>query len=186
MGLGTNDLDVSINLISEKPIEITYKTHSISPFIESTPTISQIVTTLNIQQTITSNESVAQFPSVIIKQGTVSNSEITASISESKINPTKHQITLDSFSTSNLPSLLTFKKPFSPNWRLTELNNQKPVVAYGLVNGWFVNQLPLSAAIEYLPQQYFYIGSIISLITLGVIIVIWTIVRRKKFPNKLF
>ncbi len=180
LGLGTSSLSNSIPLLSEHPIQISFKTHVDTPFMKNNPEISQNGTILDIQNTIFQNESVAQFPSIIIRQGTLVDTQTTIKLLETEINPTKHTISIDPFTASNLSSLITYKKPYSPNWRLTELNNQKPMIVYGQMNGWLLDHPQNSLTIEYLPQKYFYIGSIISIIALGLILIVWIILKRRQ------
>jgi len=64
--------------------------------------------------------------------------------------------------------MLSFAESYDPLW-ICYVNDQKinSIPLYGVINGFYINQTGLlEITIEYEPQKWFYIGSIISLTTL--------------------
>ncbi|MEM4275062.1 MAG: hypothetical protein QXT65_04170 [Candidatus Nitrosocaldaceae archaeon] len=85
-------------------------------------------------------------------------------ISYQKINPTKYVVKVNAIK----PFLLSFAESYDPLW-VTYVNGEKiqSIPLFGTINGFWINQQGLlEIIIEYEPQRWFYIGSIISVTTL--------------------
>jgi len=80
-------------------------------------------------------------------------------LSTKRINPTMYEITVHE--PIEREGILTFAKLYDDNWIL---NGQEARVINGLSNGWYFDKLDAGTYIvEYKPQRYFYVGSIISI-----------------------
>jgi hypothetical protein len=69
--------------------------------------------------------------------------------------------------------MLSFAESYDPQWMATvyasgeRLEGLNPIPLYELINGFWINQTgELDIMIEYVPQRWFFYGSIISLTTL--------------------
>ncbi len=78
--------------------------------------------------------------------------------------PTLWKVTINTSS----PFLLAFAAPYDSEWRAYVSNESySSIPLYGFINGFWINQTGLlEIIIEYPPQKWFHIGSIISGITL--------------------
>ena len=104
-----------------------------------------------------------------------------------KINPTKYIVNVKN---AKVPYNLVFSETFSPNWKtyiqkcetscslfqewnLAPISEDQHVVVNGFANGWNITPKDSNGKtnyiiiIEYWPQRLFYIGAIISILTLG-------------------
>lgn len=75
-----------------------------------------------------------------------------------KINPTKFEININGLDS---PKLLVFSDSFSGLW---ELNGQKPIPVFSIINGFVVNKNG-DYVIEFSPQKYVYPGLAISVLS---------------------
>ena len=99
-------------------------------------------------------------------------------ITTTMLNPTLYQ--LDVIGETKQAGVLIFAKPYSKNWRLSSLT-QPPIIANGYVNGWYMSDLkPGTYYIEYTPQKYFYIGTVISVATFLTAVAYLIVVREVK------
>jgi hypothetical protein len=78
-------------------------------------------------------------------------------------NPTSWRVRVNASS----PFMLAFAAPYDPEWRAYVSNeNYQPILLYGFINGFWINQSgQMEVTIEYVPQRWFLIGSIISATT---------------------
>jgi hypothetical protein len=98
-----------------------------------------------------------------------------------KIDPTKYVVEINAAN----PFMLVLGQSFSPYWRISvdgESSNFKHYLVNGYQNGWFINKTGnYSIKIEYWPQNLFYLGLILSSLTLAVCAFILVMyVKRKK------
>lgn len=78
-----------------------------------------------------------------------------------EINPTRYSVSV--YNSTGAGGVLAFAKPFGNSWLLS---NERPVIANGYVNGWYLEKLDNKTYIvSYKPQKYFYIGVGVSAIT---------------------
>ncbi|MEM2614562.1 MAG: hypothetical protein QXO15_10160 [Nitrososphaerota archaeon] len=81
------------------------------------------------------------------------------------VNPTLIRVKVS----TNNPILLVFNKLYDSKWvaYVNNVQTSRSILSYGLVNGFWINQTGLlEITIEYEPQKWFYIGSIISASTI--------------------
>ncbi|MEM2146551.1 MAG: hypothetical protein QW279_14410 [Candidatus Jordarchaeaceae archaeon] len=81
-----------------------------------------------------------------------------------RINPAKYVVKVN----ATKPFMLSFAESYDPLW-VACVNKEKiqSVSLYGVINGFWINQTGLlEITVEYEPQEWFYIGSIISVITI--------------------
>ena len=82
----------------------------------------------------------------------------------SRINPTLWKVYIN----ATEPFMLSFAEPYDPLW-VCYINGKKirSIPLYGIINGFWIDQTGLlEISIEYEPQKWFYMGSIISVSTL--------------------
>ncbi|MBO3842785.1 MAG: hypothetical protein FGF48_10300, partial [Candidatus Brockarchaeota archaeon] len=85
-------------------------------------------------------------------------------VSYQKIDPTKYLVKVN----ATKPFMLSFAEAYDPLW-VAYVNGERiqSIPLYGVINGFWINQTGLlEITIEYEPQKWFYIGSIISVTTL--------------------
>jgi len=85
-------------------------------------------------------------------------------ISYQKIDPTKYVVKVN----ASKPFMLSFAESYDPLW-VAYVNGEKiqSVPLYSVINGFWFNQIGLlEITIEYEPQKWLYVGSIISATTL--------------------
>src|SRR6266566_1021022 len=79
------------------------------------------------------------------------------------------------------PFLLVLTEPYDRLWRAYVGNVElKPVLVYGLVNGFLVDQTRvLSIRVDYALQNYFYLGTALSFTSLSLLLLVLVLVWRK-------
>lgn len=125
-------------------------------------------------------------------------SSLVHNINYERIDSTKYRITLPPYS---LPMILVFNEQFNSQWRLFETkllsNNtvpwswlqtwfKKPVFfdnhfqIYGFANAWYIDQpIKDQLILEFYPQQLFYQGAIVTVLTLFLLLLGFMILKRK-------
>lgn len=98
------------------------------------------------------------------------------SLSFRKVNPTQYSVVINEL---KHPSLLIFSESFNNGWRLIKRENekifnfkaegQKHFKVNTFSNAWVVEENG-EYLLEYLPQKYFYLGSMISLLSLSILL----------------
>ena len=88
------------------------------------------------------------------------------------------------------PFVLVFTEPYDGLWRAYIGNSEiKPMLIYGLVNGFFVNQTgAVNIRIYYTLQNYLYLGIALSLASLSFSLIVLVLVgkkNRRKIPTSL-
>ncbi|MEM0007919.1 MAG: hypothetical protein QXR89_06620 [Candidatus Bathyarchaeia archaeon] len=99
---------------------------------------------------------ISQLSTIIIKDSIIDT--------YSRINPTLWKVYIN----VTEPFMLSFAEPYDPLW-MCYVNDKKirSIPLYGIINGFWIDQTGLlEITIEYEPQKWFYIGSIISATTL--------------------
>lgn len=117
--------------------------------------------------------------------------------SSNKINPTKYVVDVKN---AKVPYNLVFSESFSSDWKayiktcimscsilqdwfLEPIPEERHYLVNGFANGWYIipsdskNKVNYSVVIEYWPQRLLYIGGIISLLTLIVLLIYFSIKR---------
>jgi hypothetical protein len=83
-----------------------------------------------------------------------------------RLNPTKYEIEITG--ATDEPGVIAFSRPYDANWKL---NGKSAKLVNGYINGWKLGEMKDGKyVVEYAPQQQFYIGARISLITGGLIL----------------
>jgi len=93
-----------------------------------------------------------------------SNKNSAEVISYQKIDPTRYIVKVN----ATEPFMLSFAESYDPLW-FAYVNGERiqSIPLYGVINGFWINQTGLlEISIEYEPQKWFYMGSIISVSTL--------------------
>lgn len=91
-----------------------------------------------------------------------------------KVDPTKHIVTINNMTN---PSFLVFSETFDKGWKIygkdnTYLPETQHFLVNGYANAWLIDPQntkgdgPNQLTIEYIPQRFFYVGTIISIISL--------------------
>ena len=75
-----------------------------------------------------------------------------------KTNPTSYTVKLTEAPNTRL--VVGFSKPYNRNWLL---QGKPPIRVNGLTNGWNLDTQETNLRIEFKPQRYFYLGSILSI-----------------------
>ena len=85
-------------------------------------------------------------------------------ITYEKVDPTKYIITINATS----PFMLSFAESYDPLWvAYVDSTEYQPMPLYSVINGFWINKTgDLEIVIRYKPQDWFEIGSIISITTL--------------------
>ncbi|MBN1162765.1 hypothetical protein JXA34_03415 [Patescibacteria group bacterium] len=84
-----------------------------------------------------------------------------------QLNPTKYEITIKD--ANGEEGVLAFSKPYSQNW---VLDGKKTELVNGYINGWKFDELKNGTyTVEYAPQEHFYTGVEISIVSLGLAVV---------------
>ncbi|MFH1899117.1 MAG: hypothetical protein ABIJ82_01425 [Patescibacteria group bacterium] len=98
---------------------------------------------------------------VIETNDTLPDTSIKPYFKVTEINPTMYSVSV--YNSTGAGGVLAFAKPFGNSWLLS---NERPVIANGYVNGWYLEKLDNKTYIvSYKPQKYFYIGVGVSAIT---------------------
>jgi hypothetical protein len=95
-----------------------------------------------------------------------------------KHNPTSYTVEIDNKENSSF--LLVLKEHFDSRWRL-EGASAHHVMANGFANGWIIDEPgAYKVTLYYWPQRYFYIGLVITGISLVSLAIFWGVTRIKK------
>lgn len=123
--------------------------------------------------------------------------KIPPKVVSNKINPTKY---IGDVKNAKVPYNLVFSESFSSDWKvyiktctvscsilqdwfLEPIPEERHYLVNGFANGWYIipsdskNKVNYSVVIEYWPQRLLYIGGIISLLTLIVLLIYFSIKR---------
>ena len=93
-----------------------------------------------------------------------------------KVNPTKY--ILKPHSSNFDKGVLTLSKPFNKNW---VMKNKSAKLVNGYANGWELENLKNERYIvEYKPQRYFYIGAVLSSITVVGLLIYYFFIPQKR------
>ncbi|MDO8634569.1 MAG: hypothetical protein Q7K34_04730 [archaeon] len=130
------------------------------------------------------NISVLEVPQQINKEIQSSTHELNYISNFEKINPTRYKVSVK----SNKPFMLVFSESYDPFWvaYTKDVESIKPVQVYSVINGFWVDQIgEFEIIVEYMPQRWFYIVSIIEIFTiLGIVMFLfYSGVKNKKIKT---
>src|SRR2546425_597858 len=96
-----------------------------------------------------------------------------------KINPTKYQVNIVN---NGGPFVLSFAQAYEKGWIASYENKEiKSIPLFGMINGFYVDKAgTFTLAIEYRPQEFFWIGASISIIAIAGIALYLFILRHNE------